>query len=185
PSTRIPPEPPVFLQRLAKRQKQSQGGSGSGIEALGANNNSNDAAPLQDYLSAQLQSKQAQQQQRSQPIPQLMQNYEEQLAEDLQEETMQLSTQLIASNDLDSVQQMETRMVEITTLIGQFSNMVQEQQEQVLEVHEASRETKENMDKGQENLVDATERTKASKHYKAWVIFGMAFTLLFFHTLRN
>jgi t-SNARE complex subunit (syntaxin) len=112
-------------------------------------------------------------------------DYQHQLEEDLQEETVQLSTALIASSDLDSVKQMETRMVEITTLIGQFSNLVQEQQEQIHEVHDAAQETKQNMDKGQENLVDATERTKQSKHYKAWLIFGMALILLFFHTLRN
>jgi uncharacterized membrane protein YhaH (DUF805 family) len=41
------------------------------------------------------------------------------------------------------------------------------------------------MDKGQENLVDAAERTKRSKHYMAWTLFAMTMTLLFFHTLRN
>lgn len=111
--------------------------------------------------------------------------YQQQLEEDLRTESAQLATVLMASNDLDSVQQMETRMVEITTLIGQFSNLVQEQQEQVLQVHESAKETKDNLDKGQENLIDAAERTKKSKNYKAWAIFAMAAILMFFQTLRN
>eukprot|EP00536_Pseudo-nitzschia_multiseries_P001196 jgi/Psemu1/2722/gm1.2722_g len=111
--------------------------------------------------------------------------YQHHLEEDLRAESVQLATTLIASNDLDSVQQMEKRMVEITTLIGQFSNLVQEQQEQVLQVHESAKETKDNIDKGQENLIDAAERTKQSKHYKAWSIFAMAAILAFFHILRS
>ena len=111
--------------------------------------------------------------------------YQQQLEEELQAESAQLTAALIANNDLDSVQQMETRMVEITTLIGQFSNLVQDQQEQVQQVHESAKETKDNLDKGQENLVDAAERTKQSKHYKAYLILTMAAILLFFHILRN
>jgi hypothetical protein len=111
--------------------------------------------------------------------------YQQQLEEDLRTESAQLTTTLIASNDLDSVHQMETRMVEITTLIGQFSNLVQDQQEQVLQVHESAKETKDNIDKGQENLIDAAERTRQSKHYKAWIILGMAAILMFFQILRN
>ena len=80
---------------------------------------------------------------------------------------------------------METRMVEITTLIGQFSNLVQEQQEQIVQVHESAKETKDNLDKGQENLIDAAERTRQSRHYKAWSILAMSAILMFFQILRN
>ena len=107
------------------------------------------------------------------------------MEEDLRSESVQLTTTLIASNDLDSVQQMETRMVEITTLIGQFSNLVQEQQEQIIQVHESAKETKDNLDKGQENLIDAAERTRKSRHYKAWSILAMSAILMFFQILRN
>jgi syntaxin 18 len=112
-------------------------------------------------------------------------DYQRQLEQDLHEETALLATQMVASNELDGVRQMETRMVEITTLIGQFSNLVQDQQEQVLQVQTSARETKQNMERGREHLVDATERTRQSRHYKAWLIFGMTLILLFFHTLRN
>ena len=112
-------------------------------------------------------------------------DYQHQLEDDLRTETAQLTTTLIASNDLDDVKQMETRMVEITTLIGQFSNLVQEQQEQVLQVHESAKETKDNLEKGKDNLLDAAERTNNSKHFKAWLIMGMAATLMFFQILRD
>jgi hypothetical protein len=103
--------------------------------------------------------------------------------EDLQQESVMLT--MAAQNDLDSVQKMEQRMVQITTLIGQFSNLVGEQQEEILHIHDSAKESKENMDKGQENLIDAKERQKKSKHWLAWIVFGMSMTLLFFHTLRN
>lgn len=179
PSTRIPPEPPAFLTRLAKRQKRSS----SSIDSSQADDQG--SLDLKKGIAASLPSFQKQQQKPSFIPPSVPMDYQQQLEEDLHNETMQLDTQLIASNDLDSVQQMETRMVEITSLIGHFSKLVEDQQEQVIQVQESARETKENMEKGQENLVDATERTKQSKHYKAWLIFGMAMTLLFFHTLRN
>ena len=118
-------------------------------------------------------------------ISQARRKYHQQMEEDLRSESVQLTTTLIASNDLDSVQQMETRMVEITTLIGQFSNLVQEQQEQIIQVHESAKETKDNLDKGQENLIDAAERTRKSRHYKAWSILAMSAILMFFQILRN
>jgi hypothetical protein len=102
---------------------------------------------------------------------------------DLQQEAALLT--VAVQNDLDTVKQMEQNMVNITTLISQFSNLVTEQQEEIWQIHDAAENTKDNMEKGQENLVDAAERTKRSKHYMAWSVFAMAVTLLFFHTLRN
>lgn len=104
------------------------------------------------------------------------------LEEDLQQEVALLT--VAAESDLDSVQQMEQRMVQITKLIGQFANLVTEQQENVLQIHDSAQETKDNIEKGQENLMDATERVKRSKHYMAWSVFGMSLILLFFHSLR-
>lgn len=116
------------------------------------------------------------------PLP--FQEQQQQEFDELQEEAAQLQVTIVQS-DLDSVQKMEQRMVEITTLIGQFSSLVSEQQEEILDIAQHAQETKQNMTKGQENLVDATERTKRSKHYLAWTIFGLSMTLLFFHTLRG
>jgi t-SNARE complex subunit (syntaxin) len=102
---------------------------------------------------------------------------------DLQQEAA-LST-VAVQNDLDTVKQMEQNMVNVATLISQFSNLVTEQQEEIWQIHDAAENTKDNMEKGQENLVDAAERTKWSKHHMAWSVFAMAVTLLFFHALRN
>lgn len=112
------------------------------------------------------------------------QEEQQQQQDELQQEAALLQVSIVQS-DLDSVQKMEQRMVEITTLIGQFSNLVSEQQEEIFDIARHAQETKKNMTKGQENLVDATERTKRSKHYLAWTIFGLSLMLLFFHTLRN
>jgi hypothetical protein len=111
-------------------------------------------------------------------------DYQHQVQSDLRQEAalLQLSVQ---TSDLQSVQNVEQRMLEITTLINQFSNLVSEQQEDIEHIHEQAQEVKENITKGQENLVDAAERTKQSKHYMAWSIFAMAMILLFFHTLKG
>mmetsp|Transcript_17698 Transcript_17698/g.40452 ORF Transcript_17698/g.40452 Transcript_17698/m.40452 type:complete len:324 (+) Transcript_17698:2-973(+) len=193
--TRIPPELPVFLNRLSNEQHCTER-----IE-IDHSSVSSAPSPLPQQPTATEENvlddlaRGAPQQPRNFPSrPREHQSgsmhpnpehYQQQLEEDLRTETAMLTTTLIASNDLDSVQQMETRMVEITTLIGQFSDLVQDQQEQVLQVHESAKETKDNLDKGQENLIDATERTKKSKHYKAWLILAMTFILLFFQILRN
>jgi hypothetical protein len=181
PSTGVVPKPPDFLVRLSKLQKQlmpshQQGDVSDNRSQSTTTGKTGTTAPPSMFNFAP-----------SQPLGAMQPflDYQKQLQEDLQEETVQLSTALIASSELDSVQQMETRMIEITTLIGQFSNLVQEQQEQVLQVHESAKETKDNMEKGQANLVDAAERTRRSKHYKAWVVLVMALILLLFHTLRN
>ncbi|KAG7342935.1 hypothetical protein IV203_020880 [Nitzschia inconspicua] len=182
PVAQVPPNPPDFLVRLTKRQKC--GHQSSIITKMTSITPTNPRHGADEKSHATVQFSIPQVQPAAPPRFSPM-DYQQQLEEDLQEETAQLSTALIASSGLDSVKQMETRMVEITTLIGQFSNLVQQQQEQVLHVYDTAQETKENMQKGQENLVDATERTKQSKHYKAWVIFAMAMILLFFHVLKS
>ncbi|KAG7372030.1 hypothetical protein IV203_018173 [Nitzschia inconspicua] len=187
PDAQVPPNPPDFLVRLTKRQKcghQSSIIPGTTTRKMTSitPTNPRHGADEKSHATVQFSIPQVQP---AAPPPFSPMDYQQQLEEDLQEETAQLSTALIASSGLDSVKQMETRMVEITTLIGQFSNLVQQQQEQVLHVYDTAQETKENMQKGQENLVDATVRTKQFKHYKAWVIFAMAMILLFFHILKN
>lgn len=92
-----------------------------------------------------------------------------------------LILQVILTNDLDTVQQVEARMTEITTLLSQFSALVSEQQQDIEVVYETTVQSKENVQKGQESLVDAAQRTKQSKHRMATVVFVMALTLLFFN----
>lgn len=101
----------------------------------------------------------------------------------LQHEALVLTATL--QNDLDSVQQVEARMTEITALLAQFSNLVSEQQTEITNIHETTVQSKKNVEKGHDHLVDAAERTKKSRHYMATVVVFMAFLLLFFNTIKR
>jgi hypothetical protein len=167
------PSRPEFLTHLAKKKKRR-------FEPPPQETKSDTTSPLPPKAQLPMVPE------RPKSIPYQQPTSEESrrhLEEDLQQESALL---LVAvHNDLDSVQKTEQRMVEITTLISQFSNLVSEQQEEIWQIHDSARETKENIDKGQENLVDAAEKTKRSRHYLAWTIFAMSMTLLFFQTLRS
>ena len=101
----------------------------------------------------------------------------------LQQEAVLLQAQH-QQHDLDAVHNMETTMVQITSLLSQFSELVSCQQEEVLQIHDAVTTSKENMEKGKEELVDATRRTQQSKHYMASAITAMGVALLFFHWIQ-
>jgi hypothetical protein len=103
------------------------------------------------------------------------------MAAALQQEAVLLQAK--THSDLDSVQKMEQTMMDITALLSQFADLVSEQQEDVWEIHDATISTKENLQKGQENLIDAKERTAASKHYMATAITVMAVMLLILNWL--
>jgi hypothetical protein len=109
--------------------------------------------------------------------------YEERRAAEIQLESALLQAKI--HNDLDSVQKMEQMMVDITTLLSQFADLVAEQSEEVWEIHETTASSKENIDKGHENLVDAKERTVNARHSMAMAISAMGILLLIFHWLRD
>lgn len=102
--------------------------------------------------------------------------------QDLQQEAVLMKASL--ENDLDQVQKMETTMVNITNLLSQFADLVAGQQEDILHIHDAAETTKENVDKGQEKLLDAADKTQQSKHYMASSIFAMGVMLLVVHWIR-
>lgn len=104
---------------------------------------------------------------------------EEEYHSHLQRESALLTASL--QNDLDSVHRVEASMSEITRLLAQFSDLVTEQQAEISNIHDTTVESQRNVEKGQDHLVDATERTKKSKHYMASAIFAMALLLLFFN----
>ena len=97
----------------------------------------------------------------------------------LQQEALLLEASL--QGELDVVYQVEQRMTDITTLLSQFANLVSEQQEEVVAIYDTTVSSKENVSKGQESLVDATERTKRSKHRMATLVWVIAMILLFFN----
>ena len=72
-------------------------------------------------------------------------------------------------------------MVAITTLLSRFTDLITEQQEDIFAIHDGAVKSKENVDKGQDNLVDAAERGENSRHPMASFIVLMALLLLFFN----
>jgi len=104
---------------------------------------------------------------------------EEEYHSHLEREAALLTASL--QNDLDSVHQVEASMSEITRLLAQFSDLVTEQQAEITNIHDTTVESQRNVEKGQDHLIDAAERTKKSRHYMASIIFGMALLLLFFN----
>lgn len=96
--------------------------------------------------------------------------------EELQKESAYLKAK-IESAQLDSVQKVEGQMMQITSLLSQFSTLVSEQQEEISNIHDFAVQSKANMVKGNEQLVDATERKKKSKHYFSIIIFSMGLIL--------
>ena len=97
--------------------------------------------------------------------------------EDLQRESAYLTASL--QNELEDVHKIENKMMEITTLLRQFGDMVADQQEDIVAIHEQAEKSKKNVQAGQDNLVDAGERKKKSKHYMATFIACMGLLLLF------
>jgi len=138
--------------------------------------------PLAEFTAAKAASLRQQKQQQQQQFQMMPEDDETTVnAAALQQEAVML--QAVTQNDLDSVQKMEQTMADITTLLSQFANLVAEQQEDVWEIHDSAATTKENMQKGQENLHEAKERTVASSHYMAKGIFAMGCLLLLLNWL--
>ena len=119
-------------------------------------------------------------------IPGMPTHVYEELTEAAQEQMQQeaILLQAMVHGDLDSVQKMEHQMVSIATLLTQFSELVSEQSQEVWHIHDTAKETKDNMTKGQEELVTAAEQTHQSHHYMAKAIFVAGCVLLLFHWLR-
>jgi hypothetical protein len=107
------------------------------------------------------------------------------LLDNTENETQQLQRESAAllctyqQSDLDTVQKVERSMVEITQLLSRFTDLISEQQEDILSIHDKALKSKENVDRGQEELVDAAKRGEGSRHPMAVFIVCMALTLLF------
>eukprot|EP00569_Conticribra_weissflogii_P012109 CAMPEP_0171380724 /NCGR_PEP_ID=MMETSP0879-20121228/30022_1 /TAXON_ID=67004 /ORGANISM="Thalassiosira weissflogii, Strain CCMP1336" /LENGTH=402 /DNA_ID=CAMNT_0011891949 /DNA_START=339 /DNA_END=1547 /DNA_ORIENTATION=- len=84
-------------------------------------------------------------------------------------------------SDLEGVQKVERSMVEITQLLSRFTDLISEQQEDIFLIHDQALKSKENVEKGQNQLVDAAKRGDKSKHPMATFIVVMAMLLLFFN----
>eukprot|EP00580_Thalassiosira_gravida_P000781 CAMPEP_0201603990 /NCGR_PEP_ID=MMETSP0492-20130828/4262_1 /ASSEMBLY_ACC=CAM_ASM_000837 /TAXON_ID=420259 /ORGANISM="Thalassiosira gravida, Strain GMp14c1" /LENGTH=228 /DNA_ID=CAMNT_0048067899 /DNA_START=11 /DNA_END=697 /DNA_ORIENTATION=+ len=105
---------------------------------------------------------------------------EEEYIDQLQRE----SSTLLASyqhTGLEGVQKVERSMVDITQLLSRFTDLITEQQEDIFQIHDRALKSKQNVDKGQDQLVDAANRGEKSKHPMATFIVVMALLLLLFN----
>lgn len=119
-------------------------------------------------------------QQTTQNMHTLDQGEEEEHIDRLQQE----SAMLLATyqhSDLEGVRKVEKTMVDITQLLSRFTDLITEQQGEVFAIHEQAVKSKENVDKGQDQLVEAADRGEKSKHPMASFIMAMALLLLFFN----
>jgi hypothetical protein len=105
---------------------------------------------------------------------------EEESMEQLQRETAVLLA-TYQHSDMESVQKVERSMVEITTLLSRFTDLISEQQDSIFVIHDQATKSKENVDQGQNQLVDAADRGEKSKHPMATFIFLSAVLLLLFN----
>ena len=69
----------------------------------------------------------------------------------------------------------------LTALLSRFTDLITEQQEDIFQIHDQALKSKENVNKGQDQLVDAANRGEKSKHPMATFIFVMALLMLFFN----
>ena len=83
--------------------------------------------------------------------------------------------------DLDSVHRVESSMAEITQLLSRFTDLIAEQAGDVATIHGQAARSRENVDKGQDQLVDAAARGEKSRHPMASFIAACAVLLLFFN----
>lgn len=103
-------------------------------------------------------------------------------SEILQQEQMFLN-ETVQNTDLDAAQSIESQMTQITSLLSQFSSLISEQQEEIQMIADSSANSRMNVTKGREKLVQATEQKKKSRHYFAWIIFLLGLLLLFLNAI--
>ena len=161
----------ILLKDQNYEKKEGEGeGEGQGQEQgqgliSKPTNNTFEAPPYNEYLqSSNTSSKQHQQE------------------ELLRQETILLSNR-IQNESLDSVQQVETQMIQITSLLNQFTGLINDQVAEIDIIHENTLKSKDNVEKGSEQLLKAKESKSKGRHYFAWAIFILGLLLLFFNAI--
>ena len=93
---------------------------------------------------------------------------------------------LLASlhSELDSVEEMESKMTSITELLSSFSALVEEQSEQIAGIEEAADLAKEEVEKGGDELVVAKKRMEAGGYWLPAFNVLMGVLLLFLHYIN-
>lgn len=150
---------------LSKNQKQEDREGGGEGPLSKPTNNAFTAPSYNEYLQSNNDNSNQQQQE-----------------EQLRQETILLSNK-IQNESLDSVQQVETQMIQITSLLNQFTGLINDQVAEIDIIHEHTIKSKDNVEKGSEQLLKAKESKSKGRHYFAWVIFILGLLLLFFNAI--
>eukprot|EP00984_Skeletonema_dohrnii_P012216 scaffold4936_cov186-Skeletonema_dohrnii-CCMP3373.AAC.2 len=117
-------------------------------------------------------------------IPDVMMPSQQHNEDEHMDQLQRESATLLATyqhSDLEGVQKVERSMAEITQLLSRFTDLITEQQEDIFMIHDQAIKSKENVDKGQDQLVDAVARGKKSTHPMASFIVLAAILLLLFN----
>lgn len=102
--------------------------------------------------------------------------------EQLRQETILLVNK-VQNESLDSVHKVESQMIQITSLLNQFTSLISDQQVEIDVIHENTIKSKDNVEMGSEQLLKAKESKKRSRHYFAWIIVLMGLLLLFLNAI--
>ena len=104
------------------------------------------------------------------------------IQQQLEQETI-LLTHKIQNESLDSIHKVENQMIQITSLLNQFTSLINDQQVEIEMIHENTMKSKDNVEKGSEQLIQAKESKKRSRHYFALIIVWMGLCLLFLNAI--
>ena len=98
------------------------------------------------------------------------------------EESLALEGSILAASlhsELDAAEEMERQTTQIANLLTSFTNLVQQQSEQIGYIEESTRRAKEDVEKGGEELVTAKERGDKAGYTVPIIIAFMGWSLLF------
>lgn len=176
---------PSFPMLNAKHQTEEQSQTNTGVPTIPAN----ERFPVQipsmnqdgEFNKAQRNNEEASRARPMMTIPTEEESSKNQCAI-LQQEQVFL-TAAVQNTKLDAAQKVESQMMQITSLLSQFSALISEQQEEIQVIADSTKASRQNVNKGREKLVKATEQRKKKRHYFAWVIFIMGVLLLFLNAV--
>ena len=98
------------------------------------------------------------------------------------EESLALEGSILAASlhsELDAAEEMERQTTQIANLLTSFTNLVQQQSEQIGLIEETTKRAKEEVEKGGEELVTAKERNEKAGYTVPLIIAFLAWSLLF------
>ncbi len=88
-------------------------------------------------------------------------------------------------SDVDAARQVESTMMEITELLQLFSTNIEQQKEEIEALYSNTIDSKENLNKGNEQLAQAHQQGTSARFYIIFFFSTLTFTLLFIHYVSD